>query len=66
MKIFVNGDASEVPDALTVRSLLEHLGLTSGLVAVEVNKAIVVRSSHASHVICEGDSVELVRLVGGG
>jgi sulfur carrier protein len=66
MNIVVNGEASEVPDALTVRALLEHLGLTSGLVAVEVNKVIVVRANHASHLLGEGDVVELVQLVGGG
>jgi thiamine biosynthesis protein ThiS len=66
MKIIVNGEASEVPDALTVRALVEQLGLTTGLVAVEVNKAIVVRANHLSHVLSDGDVVELVQLVGGG
>jgi sulfur carrier protein len=66
MKIVVNGEPSEVPAGLTVRALLEHLGLTTGLVAVEVNKAIVVRANHATHALAEGDVIELVQLVGGG
>lgn len=66
MKIVVNGEASEVPAGLTVRALLDHLGLTTGLVAVEVNKSIVVRANHADHVLADGDVVELVQLVGGG
>jgi sulfur carrier protein len=66
MKIVVNGEASEVPAGLTVRALLDHLGLTTGLVAVEVNKTIVVRANHADHALADGDVVELVQLVGGG
>lgn len=66
MNIVVNGEPSEVPASLTVRTLLEHLGLGNGLVAVEVNKAIVVRAQHATHELREGDVVELVQLVGGG
>ena len=66
MKLAVNGGPLEVPDGLTVGELLEHLGLATGLVAVEVNRAIVVRSAHAAHHLAEGDVVELVQLVGGG
>ena len=66
MKVVVNGEPCEIQDAATVRVLLEHLGLTTGLVAVEVNKAIVVRANHASHKLGEGDVIEVVQLVGGG
>jgi sulfur carrier protein len=66
MKVVVNGEPCEVSESATVRGLLEHLGLTTGLVAVEVNKAIVVRANHASHTLGEGDVIEIVQLVGGG
>jgi sulfur carrier protein len=66
MKVVVNGEPCEIPDGLTVRQLLEHVGLGAGLVAVEVNKAIVVRARHAEHALAEGDAVEIVQLVGGG
>ena len=42
MKVVVNGEPCEIQEAATVRALLEHLGLTTGLVAVEVNKARAV------------------------
>jgi len=66
MQITVNGAPREVPERLTIRGLVEHLGLTEGPVAVEVNRAIVPRASHAQHPVSEGDVVEIVHFVGGG
>jgi thiamine biosynthesis protein ThiS len=66
MKLVINGEGCEVQEGLTVRALLTHLDLGKGLVAVEVNKAIVVRAHHETHVLKDGDTVELVQLVGGG
>lgn len=66
MRLTINGEVREVPDGLTVRALLEHLELTAGPVAVEVNRNIVPRAEHASRALSEGDVLELVHLVGGG
>lgn len=66
MEITVNGVTTQVPDGLSVRGLVEHLGYTEGPVAVEVNREIVPRASHASHVLAAGDVVEVVHFVGGG
>jgi sulfur carrier protein len=66
MEITVNGAKQQVPDGLTVRGLVERLGLTEGPVAVEVNREIVPRASHASHQVSHGDIVEIVHFVGGG
>ena len=66
MEVTVNGAPRQVPDGLTVRGLVEHLGLTEGPVAVEVNLAIVPRARHADHVVAAGDVIEIVHFVGGG
>jgi sulfur carrier protein len=66
MQVTINGQAREVPDDLTVRALVEHLGLTEGPVAVEVNQAIVTRARHAEHQVRAGDVIEIVHFVGGG
>ncbi|MGO8993257.1 MAG: sulfur carrier protein ThiS [Polyangiaceae bacterium] len=66
MQVTVNGASKEVPEGLSVRGLLEHLALTSGPVAVEINRAIVPRAKHVSHVVNEGDAIEIVHFVGGG
>ena len=66
MEVTVNGTPRDVPDGLTVRGLVEHLGLTEGPVAVEVNRAIVPRARHAEHRVEGGDVIEIVHFVGGG
>jgi sulfur carrier protein len=66
MEVTVNGASRQVPDGLTVRALVEHLGLTDGPVAVEINRAIVPRAQHAVHPVAPGDVIEIVHFVGGG
>jgi sulfur carrier protein len=66
MEVTVNGERQQVPDGLTVRALVEHLGLTEGPVAVEINRAVVPRAQHGEHVVGPGDVIEIVHFVGGG
>jgi sulfur carrier protein len=66
MQITVNGDVHEVPEGLTVRGLVEHLGLTDGPVAVERNREVVPRAEHPSTPLSVGDVLEIVHFVGGG
>jgi sulfur carrier protein len=66
MQITVNGDAREVPSGITVRGLVEHLGLTDGPVAVERNREVVPRAEHPSTELQAGDVLEIVHFVGGG
>jgi len=66
MKVTLNGEERGVPDGVTVRQLLEHLELTGGPVAVEINRAIVPRAQHVTRTVAAGDEVEIVHLVGGG
>ncbi len=66
MHLTVNGAPREVPDGLTIRALLDHLGLTQGPVAVEINRDIVPRAEHAARSVADGDVVEVVHFVGGG
>ena len=66
MKLTVNGNAHQVPNGLTVRELIEHMGLLDGPVAVERNRAVVPRISHRNTSLQEGDVIEIVHFVGGG
>jgi sulfur carrier protein len=66
MRILLNGQPLDLPHAMDVAALLAHLALGGKRVAVEVNRAIVPRSAHAGHMLCEGDAVELVQAMGGG
>ncbi len=66
MKLTVNGQEQEIPDGLSVRALIEHLGLTDGPVAVERNREVVPRAEHESTELSPDDVLEIVHFVGGG
>jgi sulfur carrier protein len=66
MKLVVNGEALELGEPLTVRALVEQLGLGDGPVAVERNGEVVPRARHAEVELCDGDTIEIVHFVGGG
>jgi sulfur carrier protein len=66
MTVTINGTPNELPEGLTVAQLLEQKQLAGKPCAVEINKTLVPKARHAETVINEGDTVELVTLVGGG
>jgi sulfur carrier protein len=66
VEVFVNGEARELPDGITVLQLLEKMSLTGKRLAVEVNLEIVPRSAHVSRELQSGDRVEIVHAIGGG
>jgi sulfur carrier protein len=66
MEILLNGTPTPVPADCRVTGLLVQADLGERRVAVEVNGTIVPRSAHATHVLYEGDRVEIVHALGGG
>jgi len=66
MVVTINGASRDVPEGLTVRDLVSHLGLGEGPVAVEVNREIVPRVDHGNRRVTSGDTIEIVHFVGGG
>ena len=65
MQLKVNGIPYDLSAGSTVFALLEALALTSR-VAVAVNGKVSPRSDHASHVLKDGDEVEVIHAVAGG
>ncbi|MCL2744689.1 MAG: sulfur carrier protein ThiS [Planctomycetaceae bacterium] len=66
MQLTINSEVKELPDNLTVQELLAHLDLTGKFTAVELNLEIVSFRTYAQTVLKDGDSLEIVTLVGGG
>jgi sulfur carrier protein len=66
MRIWVNGEARDIGEGRTLRDLVQELGLDPQGVAVEVNREVVPRGSHADYRIQEDDRIEVVRAIGGG
>ncbi|MBW8367657.1 MAG: sulfur carrier protein ThiS [Arenimonas sp.] len=66
MKITLNGQARHLDPGTTLEALLVQAGHAGRKVAVEVNLDVVPRSRHPSHVLAEGDRVEIIQAIGGG
>ena len=66
ISIHLNGEARQVPEGLTLASLLDWLQLPADRVAVERNLEIVPRNQWSETTIGEGDRLEVVHFVGGG
>lgn len=66
MQITANGAVHELAPNSTLADLLETLELGDRRVAIEVNEDLVPRSRHATHVLSDGDRIEIVHAIGGG
>lgn len=66
IQVRLNGELRELPDGLTVETLLTHLGVKATRVAVEVNETVVTKDRYTAHRLGAGDSIEIVAFVGGG
>jgi thiamine biosynthesis protein ThiS len=66
MQILLNGERRDVPGPVSVRGLLDYLGIDARIVAVELDRAVIRREKHAETMVGEGAEVEIVSFVGGG
>ena len=68
MKLKINGEVKEFDKELkTISDLLTELDIKRPeLVAVEINKEIIMQSDFAHTTVKDDDSIEIVSFVGGG
>jgi thiazole synthase len=65
-EVTLNGEVRRLAGQMSVRALLESLGLDPAKIAVERNLEIVPRSTYASVALEAGDRLEIVHFIGGG
>ena len=66
ISVLVNGDRHPCAAGLTLEGLLRELGYRPQLVVVEFNGEIVPRQQWDRLAVNDGDSLEVVTIVGGG
>ncbi|HEX4117280.1 MAG TPA: sulfur carrier protein ThiS [Rhizomicrobium sp.] len=66
LNVTLNGETRALNAGLTVRTMLETLGLDPAKIAVERNLQIVPRSAYGQIAVTEGDRFEIVHFIGGG
>ncbi len=65
-QIEVNGSQRSLPDPPTLAALFAELGISRQGTAAVINGEIVEQASYEQTPLTPGDSVEVVRMVGGG
>ena len=66
MEIRLNGKVREVAEGITIRRLLEELGLHPMRVAVQRNLDIIKRERYEEVVLQPGDTIEVLTFMAGG
>lgn len=66
MKLWVNGESRELPEGTDIAGLVANLGLPAAAVLVEHNGTALRRDEWPQRTLCEGDRLELIRIVAGG
>jgi len=66
MNIMLNNKPEKLFDGSTVKKLLENKNIKNKYYAVEINRKIIPKSDHETHVIEDGDVIEIITAIGGG
>jgi sulfur carrier protein len=66
VKISLNGEAVEAPEAKTIAELIDHYELPPQSILVEHNGLALHRHEWPEHILAEGDRIEFIRVVAGG
>ncbi|MFP6581124.1 MAG: sulfur carrier protein ThiS [Candidatus Hydrogenedentota bacterium] len=66
MTLTVNGESRELTDDTTLIGLLNSFSLNPDATAVQLNEDILEREAFPTTTLNDGDTLELIRIVGGG
>lgn len=66
MKVMINGEVRDVPEAESVMDVVRHSGYDGRSIAVALNGDFVARSQYAETKLNENDALEIVTPIAGG
>ena len=66
MKIVLNGNELEITSGSSLKQLIESQALAGKRLAAEVNREIIPKAEHATYILQDMDTVEIVHAIGGG
>ena len=64
--VTINGASVRLDQPVSIAELLRSVEVPPNYLAVEINAEVVPREDHSTHLVNDGDAVEVVTLVGGG
>lgn len=66
LRVTINGEERELPDEMTLETLVSQLALAPDRLAIERNREVVRRADWAGTRLAENDRLEIIHFVGGG
>jgi sulfur carrier protein len=66
LDVIVNGESKTLSGPVSVKQLIQDMGLLDKRIAIEINGEIVPASQHSSVKLSSGDNIEIVGAIGGG
>ena len=66
IRVTINGDEQEIPNAMPLSEYVSSLGVNPKMIAIAYNGEVLRRDEWAEVTLSDGDSLEVVRAVGGG
>ena len=66
IRVTINGRDLDLPEPISLEDYIEQQGLAGRRLAVARNGNVVPRDDYAEAIINDGDTLEIVRPVGGG
>ena len=66
IRVTINGEEQEITDSTPLQEYVSSLGVNPKMIAIAYNGEVLRRDEWAEVTLSEGDSLEVVRAVGGG
>ena len=66
IRITVNGQLLELEGPISLPEFLEQRGISRAMIAIDHNGKVLFRDEYDASRIEDGDTLEIVRMVGGG
>ncbi len=66
IQIILNGKKNILKKNISIYNLIKDIDLDDSKIAIELNGEIIPKSNFKSHIVFEGDCIEIVHFIGGG
>ncbi|MCE3255187.1 MAG: thiamine biosynthesis protein ThiS [Rickettsiaceae bacterium] len=66
LTITLNGEERALEQQISIKALIEELGLDVKKIAIEKNYEIILPEQFGENMLSEGDRIEIVHFIGGG
>jgi len=66
MTLTINGKSRDFPEPLSLKNLLDELGLGEKPVVVELNREALAPSEYAARQLADRDQLEIITIAAGG